>query len=305
LGRNGELVEAYERNRVRIASRRLMPPPDVPYTLPFNKWSANQPGTSTFLPVMDLSGFAINVALAAFSEDSAYFVVDEQNWFRPAGLSRFGRSKGGHLHDDPRSGRTATIGMGGSWLFEFAAIEQGAILQNLALMAEALGLGAFPFFAAHPYGWAQALGFRMQNLRLSDTIGANSLLKSLLRLSGKDQTVPTAIGFEHEGQVLLKPYCPPYYSSMEEAVRAFVEDKFAPLSGSLRTNSRWTDASVAPSIPRPSERTIEATIAHCNYVYRRYGRYPAGNGPYRTCLAFQVHHIDRDFYARFYNEAPP
>jgi hypothetical protein len=33
--------------------------------------------------------------------------------------------------DDPAAGRVATVGFVESWLYEFAAIEQGAILQNL------------------------------------------------------------------------------------------------------------------------------------------------------------------------------
>ena len=56
----------------------------------------------------------------------------------------------------PRSGFLET------WLYEFIAIEQGGMLQNLGLMTQALGLGGFPHFAAHPFIWFQALGFRMQ-----------------------------------------------------------------------------------------------------------------------------------------------
>jgi hypothetical protein len=43
-----------------------------------------------------------------------------------------------------------------------------------------------------------------------------------------------------------------------------------------------------------------ATIAYCVYVYKRYGRLPANGGPFRTVLAQQVHHLDLDFYDRFY-----
>jgi hypothetical protein len=38
------------------------------------------------------------------------------------------------------------------------------MLQNLGLMTQALGLGGFPHFAAHPFIWFQALGFRMQEI---------------------------------------------------------------------------------------------------------------------------------------------
>jgi hypothetical protein len=42
-----------------------------------------------------------------------------------------------------------------------------------------------------------------------------------------DLPVPVAIGLEREGDVLLKPFCPPYNKDMEEAVLAFVAYKFA------------------------------------------------------------------------------
>ena len=88
--------------------------------------------------------------------------------------------------------------------------------------------------------------------------------------------------------------CPPYFKNMEEAVLAFVEYKFADVHGTLRSvekYSAWQEgATIQKGIPRPSDRAIAATIAYCDYVYRRYGRFPAISGPARTLLAYQAHH---------------
>jgi hypothetical protein len=70
---------------------------------------------------------------------------------------------------------------------------------------------------------------------------------------------------------------------MEAAVRAFVQTK------------TW-----APYVATPSESAVEATIAYCNYVYDRYGRFPAYTAPFRTVIGFQVCRLDADFYERFY-----
>jgi hypothetical protein len=86
--------ELYEQSRVRTADRRLDVPRELPIVSPFNKWSANVPGTTYFLPIAELSGVFINVLLAALSEGVEYFVVDERHNFQPAGIARFGRSKG-------------------------------------------------------------------------------------------------------------------------------------------------------------------------------------------------------------------
>lgn len=41
-------------------------------------------------------------------------------------------------------------------------------------------------------------------------------------------------------------------------------------------------------------------VDYCEYIYDRYGRFPAACGPFRTVLAYQAHRLDCDFYARFY-----
>src|SRR3989440_4072034 len=170
-------VDLYKKSRVRIADQRLDVPREPPFMPPFNKWSANVRGATYFLPIAELSGLFINVLLAAFSEEVAYFVVDERHNFQPAGVAKFARSKGGDLHDDLAEGRAATVSLLDTWLYEFAAVEQGAMLQNLALVAAALGLGGFPHLASHPFGWFQELGILMTVIPLSRTIGAGTVVK--------------------------------------------------------------------------------------------------------------------------------
>ena len=302
--REHRLVELYEESRVRIADGRLDVPRELPFVPPFNKWSANLPGTTYFLPIAECTALYINILLSAFGEKFAYFVVDERNRFRPPGIARFARSKGGHLHDEPKEGRFATVGFIETWLYEFAAIEQGGMLQNLALMTEALGLGGFPHFAAHPFIWPKTLGFRMQEIPFSRTIGAGPLTRGLMKALNKDLPVSTAVGLERDGEVLIKPFCPPYYRNMEEAVLAFVDYKYAHGRGTFRDGGAatgWRDgAQVQAGIPPYSDQAIVATIAYCEYVYDRYGRFPADSGPFRTVLAHQAHHLDLDFYDRFY-----
>ena len=310
MAREGRFTELYERARIRVSDRRPDPPRELPFVLPFNKWSANVPGTTYFLPVAEISAFYINFLLSAFSEEFSTFVVDERNGFEPAGIAKFARSKGGHLQDDPKAGRYITIGIVETWLYEFIAIEQGGILQNLALMGEALGLGGFSHFAAHPFAWFETLGFRMQEIPFSRTVGAGLLTKALIRALGKDFPVPTAVGFERNGGALIKPYCPPHYRTMEEAVLAFIDYKYSRERGTLRdggSSTSWKHGEdVQAGIPAYSDAAIAATVAYCEYVHNRYGRFPANSGPFRTVLAYQAHRLDEDFYKRFYKpEALP
>lgn len=299
-----KLVQLYERNSVPIADKRLDVPREPPYVPPFNKWSANLPGTTYFLPVSELTAYYINILLTAFNEEFGYFIMDERNRFRPAGLERFARSRGGHLYDDASAGRAGTVNSLETWVCEFAALEQGEILQNLALMTQALGLGGFPHFAAHPFIWFQTLGFRIEEIALSKIIGAGPVTRRLMRALKKDVAVPTAVGLERNDVTLIKPYCPPYYRNMEEAVLAFVDYKYAEGAGTMRDGgaaTAWLDgARVQSGIPKYSDNAIAAAVAYCDYIYKRYGRFPANSGPFRTVLAHQAHHLDLDFYDRFY-----
>lgn len=302
--REHRLDDVFVRSRVTISDKRVDVPRELPFVPPFNKWSANLAGSTYFIAVNELTALYLNILLSCFSADFNYFVVDERRGFRPAGIGKYAKSKGGTLHDDPRDGRFMTVGFLESWLFELAAVEQGAVMQNLGLMTQALGLGGFPHFAAHPFGWTEALGFRMERPKFSRAIAASPVIKFVLGISGKDIELPTAVGLERNGQVLIKPFCPPYYPTMKDAVLAFLESKFAPGKGSFRdggATTAWLDAgSVQAGIPEYSPTAVQATIDYCEYVYSRYGRFPAACGPFRTVLAYQAHRLDRDFYARFY-----
>ena len=298
LARAQRFVELYERTRVRIADRRVDVPRDLPFLAPFNKWSANVPGPTYFMPIAELTVLYINVLLSFFDEEWRFFFVDDHHAYQPAGIAAFGRSRGGHLHDDPRDGRVGTVGQMEAWIREFAMVEIGGMVQSLGLMAGAMGLGGFPHFVGYPGPWPAALGFRMLEIPFSRTIGADP--------SGDPTplSVPTPIGLERDGAVLIKPFCPPYYRDMEEAVRAFIDYKYAQGTGTFRDGgaaTAWADGrAVQAKIPVYSERAVAATIAYCRYIYERYGRFPASSGPFTNLVAFQAHHLDAEFYARYY-----
>jgi hypothetical protein len=103
LSQKGELVELYRRSRVKIADTRAAPPVEPSYNFNINKWSLYAKGSSYFLPVNEMSAIYINAVLEAFDETMALFILDERNNFRPAGIAKFGKSKGGHLDDRRRT----------------------------------------------------------------------------------------------------------------------------------------------------------------------------------------------------------
>jgi hypothetical protein len=303
LGRQNQFAEFYRSCRVKIKEGRTAAPIEPLFNINANRWSAHAKGTSYFLPINDLTCMYVNGLLEVLNESMGAFILDERNSYHPAGLSSFAKSKGGHLDDDPRRGRVVTVRQVEQFVNEFVTIEQGMMHQNLGLMAEALGLGGFPNFANHEFGWLEALGFRMQHMRASQYLGVNKFVALGMKLLKQDIDVPYAIGLERDGEVLLRPFCPPYCASMSEAVRAVVALKFGS-GGIFRSHaagSAWSNpGSVTNAVPPVSEKAIEATIAYCEYLWRRYGRFPVYLTPFRTVLGFQACHVDVEFYHKFY-----
>lgn len=303
LSKQEKYRELYRRSRVKILDGRSHPPLDPFFNINCNRWSLYDPAATYFLPVEDFTLLYINALLEIFNEHNGIYIIDERAGFRPAGIKSFAWSRGGHLIDDPRKERTITIQQLETLVTEFVTAEAGMMIQNLALMTQAMGLGGFPHWAAHYYGWFKALGFRMREIKASKYLGMGWMQRLFAWLLNRDQPVPLVVGLEGDGRALIKPYCPPYYDSMEEAVHAVVDLKWGP-EGIFRKESdksAWQNPDdIREEIPPVSEGAVEATIAYCSYLHRRYGRFPAYQPPLRTLLGFQVNHVDIDFYDRFY-----
>lgn len=96
-----KLTELYRRTRVQFKSSRSAPPVTPLNNINANIWSAHAPGTTCFLPINDLTLLYINGLLEIFNGTTGAFILDERAGFRPAGIGKFARSRGGHLEDDP------------------------------------------------------------------------------------------------------------------------------------------------------------------------------------------------------------
>lgn len=304
LAHERRFTELYERNRIRVADSRPQIPRGTPDTPPFNVWSTNVPGSTYCVLVSEPTTLALTVLFLILGEEMGFYLFDDHNGYRPAGLKPFAKSKGGHLHDDPNDLRVGTILEFESYLLELTAVEQGLMLQNLELATEALGLGGFPHYGAQKWSWFEALGFTMKDFKLSELIGRGSLGTTLMNMVGKNPVIPHPMGLEVDGEVTVKPYCPPWYSSMEEAVYAFVDAKYAEGKGVYRDGSDASalkdPSAIGSGVDEYSQANIDAVVAYCEYVHRTYGRFFGNFGPLRSLMAYQVHHLDTEFYDRFY-----
>lgn len=307
----GRWLEAWQTMRVKIADTRLAPPTEPPFNLNPNRWALYAEGTTYFLPVSSFTYSQINAMLELLSEDSGFFVLDERRMYLPAGLRKFAKSKGGHLDDDPREGKAIPLAALERLGAELLAVEQGMILQNLGLACQAMGLSGFPHYTMHDEAWFEALGFRMEEMPLTDYAAVPFPASTVLKATRKNPMVRYPVGLERDGRVLLKSYGPPYYPSMAAAVHAVIEDKYGPggiydggnagVYASRRSDSGWQDPDgVTSAVPKIQEPAIAATVSLLGYVHDRYGRNPATYPPFHTLMGFQAGHVDEGFYDTHY-----
>jgi hypothetical protein len=116
-------------------------------------------------------------------------------------------------------------------------------------------------------------------------------------VTGKDG-MPTAVGKDG----YIEGLCPPYVN-MDEAVDRVIDLKFGPgglFSMDYSGKVPWRERNIPTKVPKGSEEELACTKAYCNYVYENYRRFPASVDAIQIPVTASVHHIDIDFYDKYY-----
>lgn len=280
-----KVLELYRTSVVRIGEGRMKLP--VLSHLPWNRWHVNQPGTTMFIPVSDVTWQYINGFFVTLEGRQSYIYDDLNGNAEPlkvfAGAGRLDRRRA-----VPLSAYEQRIAL------QVVGVEQSAMLHNMALVSQGIGLGSFVFPAMDAAaafgapGETGGLGFR-HALPL-DRPGRPSWLAP---------PRPVAVGLDG----LFEAYCPPYHKDMRSAVRAVYEAKWG--ERGIYTDEKAFSGlkdrrPLARDVPRTADWIVEATEVFCQYVWDTYGRLPATVEPMSTLLWFQALHLDTDFYDQFY-----
>ncbi len=298
--------------------RLAFPLREWPYYMAWNGQFSNVPGTTCFLPMVDVTRQYINGLLILLSEPLKPLFVDDWQRFKPSGAlewaawfaSKVGlvepipyqpiggikRVRGGWV--DPKLPAPMTlIGNGRS------DFEASFLLQNLMLTAEALRLGGWvhgaPMF---PYIWQrdEAAGVLGLGFREHGGIDPGERWRRWPPLPGSQ---PNYVGIDG----VLEGLCPPYVRDMDEAVDRVLEDKFG--AGGVYTDldvfgQAYRDRSAAETYVRaaahPSHETITYVKEICRYIAETYGRFPAhADAFHMPGIWVQFSHLEIEYYERF------
>ncbi|WP_167449020.1 hypothetical protein [Mesorhizobium hawassense] len=303
------LIERAREAKVKILDRRLDVAEgkrDFPAYLDSNRFLSNLPGTTILLPVVDLSRQYINgmMYLLTQPDGARPNIVDDRNFYRSAGVKRW--VKKGFLNKDLK----IPLGAIGSLRTQ---IEADLLVQNLFLVADAMGLGAWihgsispPVLVGDPkfsktYGPMLGFDVEVPRWRLMD------ILRWQVPLPKYSNLRSNPIGLRFKGEHLIKGMSPPYYDSMADAVAEVVEEKFG-------KNGLFSDEKLFAEIYKSdyghrylseaavyTQDVIDCVRDICTYIYQTHGRFPAHcDAIHVPGIWLQVHHVDVGYYQRFF-----
>lgn len=293
--------------KVKILDKRLdVAEREFPAYLDSNRFLSNLPGTTVLLPVVDLSHQYINglMYLLTQPDGARPTLVDDRNFYRAAGVKRWVKS--GFLNNDLK----IPLGLIGTLRTQ---IEADLLVQNLFLVAEAIGLGAWihatispPVLTGDPkfidrYGPVLGFEHAIPRWRLMDLLRWHVPLPRFANL----RSHPVAL--RHNGEYLIKAKCPPNYESMDHAVDTVIEAKFGP-------QGLYNDRPLFSKIYKNdfgdrylneagvySSDVINCVRDVCNYIYNTHGRFPAHcEAIHVPGIWLQVHHVEIPYYDRFF-----
>ena len=273
-----KLLVTFREHRRVLSQGRLDIPRHVPPYSAHDMWDSNMPGSTLFMPVCDVSRALISLiaqfvdpALRRYAQPSGgWNIVDDRLGFRSAGTERW--LKGGLLDAE----RIMPLSLLERQACYYTFSEPAAICQNMLLATEALGLGGWKHCGFLSLEILRRMGFRI--------IAAG----------------PAAVGSPIGLDGVLEARCPPYYANMDSAVDSVLAPRLHPEEPATVVPHLLSAAEHRAGTITISNEGLACTKAICNYIYETHGRFPAGTDAVHLMWFVQAHHIDTDFYDRFY-----
>jgi len=278
-----KLIETFKDRRIQIGEGRFDLPASSPALMSFNTWNANQPGTTLFMPVVDVTEELIN-GIMLFVEQGQY-PVDMTDGMKPLGCEKW-VADGLATIPAPYQVLEPLVAYGAS------NVEVGFMAQNILLAETALGLGGWPFggftalMALGGTPMCHGLGFRFETAEFGPAAG-----------------MPYPIGKDG----VFETHHPHYFGgSIDAAVDDVIERKWGDKGLFNPANSDGAPykkpGQMEVGIPKTDPAVIQCTKDILNAVWKKWGRFPAFVDPCVMTLMVQAHHLDCGFYDEYYRD---
>lgn len=271
-----QMIQTLKSQIVKLQDGRLKLPSQVPHIEAHNTWVVNQPGSLLIIPVGDLAQHVILALCYMLQND--YVLYDDLNKCAIPGIEGF----------------KDIVNIDNVWPLTFVEqLSMSELATELSiscyagmLMLNAMGLGGWLFDGISPF--------------------------SILGASG-EEAVP-GLGFEFDFKPewaypnvtglkgIMEGACPPHFKDMRAAVEAVVHRKFGP-GGPYHpeTPGPWLDSAKVRSAARMHDaRFIDCIALQAQYLFDTFGKFPATVPSIYVLTYLQAHHLDLEFYDKFF-----
>jgi hypothetical protein len=272
----GEILVSLKSRIKKLEDKRLGLPPQPPYTEAHNTWVVNHPGTLLVIPVGDLAQhLLLNLC---YMLQNGIVVYDDINRCAIPGIDKY-RS----IVDVDNTWPLTFVEQ---WSMAEVTVELSTSCYAGTLMLQAMGLGGWMFNGLDAFSVLGASGN-------PEVPGLRFRYDSNERWTYQN---PTDLGGVMEG------FCPPHYDNMRAAVEAVHRRKFGP-GGPFHpdTPGPWKDSRKVRSAAQVhSEEFKECVALQAQYIFDTFGKFPGTVPSIFTIMYLQAHHLDLEFYDKFY-----
>lgn len=256
----------------KLADERLHLPPRPEHIEMHNPWCVNVPGSTLIIPVADLAQHHV-LALCYLVQNGAC-LYDDVNGNPIPGMEAF--------RDLVDVDNPYPLSFMEQFSLTEVTVELATACYAGMLMLQAMGLGGWMFDGISSFSVLGAsgdpevpgLGFRFD--------------------TDERWPVPNVTGLPG----VFEAHCPPHYPDMRTAVEAVVRRKFGP-GGPFHAATPGPYRDTARIRGRAEEHNahfIDCVTTMADYVYERFGRFPATVPSIFVLMYLQAHHLDLSFY---------
>ncbi len=265
-------LEAHKSRIVKLGDGRLNTPRVPQHMEMHNEWCANVPGCTLVIPVADLAQHMI-LNLCYLVQNGAC-IFDDVNGQPIPGMERF-KSIVDVENPFPLS-----------YVEQLAlsevSVESGTSCYAGALMLQAMGLGGWMYEGINPFSVLGASGDpEVPGLGFRFDMPEGALLPHVTGLEG-----------------VFEGHTPPHFADMREAVMSVVDRKFGaggPFNAATDGPYKKTEMIRAKAAPF-GDGAIDCVATMAQYIYDRFGRFPATVPAIFTLMYLQAHKLDTGFY---------
>lgn len=264
---------------VKLSDEPVRLPQQVPFVNKHNWWTALQPGTSLFVPIIDVSEGALNLLTMLSGEGAVLWdPVTDTPVGKPEKLIEQGRLNPEFKLPLPYLDQT---------VLQFVHNELSLIPYNIQLTLQAAGLGGWLFGGINSDALLGAFA----------DVGAPGFGFTYNQVGPFN--VPNPLGLENYFETLV----PPFVSSVREGVERFVERKFGPAGAFSSEVGPYKDnAGVTGQAERFTDDQVDYYVSVVEEVIERDGRFPSNVPTIATGSYTQATHLDPEYYAKFHHD---